>query len=93
VVDALVNTMGTEVAALLIERGDGSIKLSLRGRAGTSPGLDVAKLAKQIHPMGGGHPKAAGTTVHGSLDHAERVLCDALTAWFEQQPSVQDHRS
>jgi phosphoesterase RecJ-like protein len=84
VVDALVNTQGAEVAALLIERDDGFVKLSLRGRTS----LDVAHLARQIHPNGGGHPKAAGSLVQGSLDQAERVLIDTLAPSFAQSPSL-----
>jgi phosphoesterase RecJ-like protein len=89
VVDALVNTQGTDVAALLIERDDGFVKLSLRGRTS----LDVANLARQIHPNGGGHPKAAGSLVQGSLDHAERVLVDTFAPYFAPSPSLpQDPR-
>lgn len=80
VVDALLHTSGTSVAALLVERGDGTVKLSLRSRSE----VDVAALAKSIHPIGGGHSKAAGATVRGSLARAEQLLYDALAARFSE---------
>jgi bifunctional oligoribonuclease and PAP phosphatase NrnA len=74
VVDALVNTVGTEVAALLIERDDGTVKYSLRSRGD----LDVAKVAQQLHPTGGGHPRASGASIRGSIAVAEQALLDVL---------------
>lgn len=86
VIDALLNTVGTEVAALLLERADQSVKISLRSR-GT---VDVSKLARQLHPTGGGHPRAAGATVRGSLLDAERLLCAALYACWSSP--TEEHR-
>lgn len=74
VVDALVATLGTEVGALLIERAPGSGKYSLRSRGARN----MAQLARQLHPTGGGHPRAAGASFRGSLDDAERTLLAAL---------------
>jgi phosphoesterase RecJ-like protein len=82
VVDALVNTVGTEVAALLIERGDGTVKYSLRSRAD----IDVAEVAQQLHPAGGGHPRASGASVRGSIAVAEQRLHDVLSASFGAPP-------
>lgn len=78
VVDALVNTVGTEVAALLIERGDGTVKYSLRSRGDT----DVAEVAQQLHPTGGGHPRASGASVRGTIAVAEQRLVDVLSIVF-----------
>lgn len=55
IVDRLLFTRDTQVAALLIER-DGHIKVSLRSRGD----VDVAALAARLSPTGGGHRKAAG---------------------------------
>jgi bifunctional oligoribonuclease and PAP phosphatase NrnA len=74
VVDALLNTVGTEIAALLIERSPGSVKYSLRSRGR----VDVAQLAHRLHPTGGGHPRAAGASFGGTLDEAEQHLIAAL---------------
>lgn len=82
VVDALVNTVGTEVAALLIERGDGTVKYSLRSRSD----IDVADVAQQLHPSGGGHPRASGASVRGSIPAAEQRLHDVLSASFGAPP-------
>lgn len=74
VVDALLNTDGTEVAALLIARPDGTVKYSLRSRSDR----DVAALAKALHPSGGGHPRAAGALVSATLQDAERRVLESL---------------
>jgi len=65
-VDDLVFIEGVEVAALLNERADGSIKLSLRSRGG----VDVSTVARSLSPQGGGHARAAGATLFGSLEDA-----------------------
>lgn len=71
IVDALLHVRGVEVAVLLIERPDGSVKYSLRSRGG----VDVAKLAAALAPSGGGHAKAAGAQIHASVPEARaRVL-------------------
>ena len=62
-VDDLVFVEGVEVGALLVERPDGSVKISFRSRGG----VDVADVAQRCAKSGGGHPRAAGVTLHGSL--------------------------
>lgn len=74
VVDALINTDGTEIAALLIARPDNTVKYSLRSRSSR----DVAALARVLHPSGGGHPRAAGALVAATLADAEAHLLAAL---------------
>jgi len=74
VVDALVHTIGTHVAALLVERSDGSVRVSLRSRGE----VDVAAVAGSVAPTGGGHRKAAGATVHGTLDEVEERIAKAV---------------
>ncbi|MEJ2667832.1 MAG: DHHA1 domain-containing protein [Deinococcales bacterium] len=61
---------GTKVAALLKERDDG-VKLSVRSRDGVSAQAICVELG------GGGHLAAAGATVHGTLDEAQRALTAA----------------
>ncbi len=56
VIDILRSRRGVEIAALLRERGDGSLRLSLR-----STGADVAALCALFG--GGGHRRAAGCTM------------------------------
>lgn len=63
---------GIEVGALLREEEPGQVKLSLRSKGG----VDVARLAVTLG--GGGHPRAAGATIQGSMQHAEDTLLSLL---------------
>jgi phosphoesterase RecJ-like protein len=74
-VDSLVYTTGVEVAALLIEREPGHVKASLRSRGG----VDVAAIAQILSPSGGGHTKAAGAVIDGTLHEARQRVVDAVT--------------
>ncbi len=76
VVDMLVHTIGTHVAALLVERADGSVRVSLRSRGE----VDVAAVAGSVVATGGGHRKAAGASVKGSLDEVEARIAHAVAA-------------
>ncbi len=58
---------GVVVAMSFREIGDGTVKVSLRSQL-----VDVAKLAQQFG--GGGHIRAAGCTVKGSLEEVKRKL-------------------
>lgn len=70
------NIEGVEVGLLFKEIKPGSVKVSLRS-AGT---VNVAEVARLFG--GGGHVRAAGCTVEGSLEHAvERVTGEAGKAW------------
>ena len=68
-VEFLATVEEAQVAAIFCERKDGTVKVSLRSRAGT----DVAEVTQQLG--GGGHAQAAGATVEGPLEAArQRVL-------------------
>lgn len=75
-VDDLVFIEGVEVGALLIDKGAGCIRLSLRSRGA----IDVALLARSLTPHGGGHARAAGATLEGPLEAAERLVVAAATS-------------
>lgn len=62
IVNQLRITKGVEVALFLYENDDRSYKASLRAKGD----IDVAEIA--MHYGGGGHIKAAGCTVEGSID-------------------------
>jgi phosphoesterase RecJ-like protein len=62
---------GVDVAVLLRQEGDGSIKASLRGK-GKVP---VNVIARRFG--GGGHDNAAGCTLPGPLEDATRTLLSA----------------
>lgn len=67
-------TEGTKAAVLLKEVPPDSIKVSLRSRGA----VDVGAFAQKIHPHGGGHPRAAGFTMEGSLHEVEEIVITAL---------------
>ncbi len=68
----LISANEADRAAVLVEKDDGQIELSLRAK----PGFDVSKAALALG--GGGHPLAAGATVPGPLSAAVRRLLNAL---------------
>jgi phosphoesterase RecJ-like protein len=68
VLDPLRSLEGVEVVALLKERFDGAVKVSLRARRD----VDVQRIAAVFG--GGGHKKAAGATLRTSLPEAERAI-------------------
>ncbi|MCA9488706.1 MAG: DHH family phosphoesterase [Myxococcales bacterium] len=70
VVECLLHTTGTELAALLIERPDGRVKVSFRSRCD----VDVARAARHLTPHGGGHPRAAGAVLDLGLAEAEQAV-------------------
>lgn len=72
VTDYIANLGGFTATALLKERRDGAVKISMR----SLPGVDVAAVARQFG--GGGHRQAAGATLDGPLERAEKQLLAAL---------------
>lgn len=72
-----INTV--EAACVLRESHDGTVRVSMRSKHG----CDVAKPAQQFG--GGGHFRAAGCTLHTTLDEAERqvraALVEAIRTW------------
>ena len=72
---------GVEVAVLLKEQGDGKYRVSLRANTD----VDLSLVAKKLG--GGGHKKAAGATISGSMKEATATLLDALTEAMERAAS------
>ena len=65
----LVSINEVDCAAVLVEKDDGRVEISLRAKRG----YNVSNAAVALG--GGGHPLAAGTTIDGPLDIAtQRVL-------------------
>ncbi|MFN8595454.1 MAG: DHHA1 domain-containing protein [Anaerolineae bacterium] len=65
----LVSANEADRSAVLIEKDDGQIEISLRAKKG----FNVSKAATELG--GGGHPLAAGATIDGPLpDATQRVL-------------------
>jgi phosphoesterase RecJ-like protein len=68
----LVSMNEVDRAAVLVEKDDGRIEISLRAKRG----YDVSNAAAALG--GGGHPLAAGTTIDGPLDAATKQVLLAL---------------
>lgn len=70
-VESLLYIVGVDVAVLVVERADDTVKYSLRSRGD----VNVAHIAQQLTPSGGGHAKAAGACVEGGTARAvDRVI-------------------
>ena len=72
IVSELRNTIGVDVAVFLYELGEGCVKASLRSRQYT----DVSRVAQALG--GGGHVRAAGCSVAGTLEEAEETIIAEL---------------
>lgn len=68
VVNYARNILGVDVGILFRETEPQTVKISLRSRER----VDVAQVAKQFG--GGGHARAAGCTVHGTIEKAEQSI-------------------
>lgn len=69
--DELINyprkVEGVDVAVMLKQKDESSVKISMR-----SKGVDVSRIAMQFG--GGGHARAAGCSIEGSIDEARKKL-------------------
>jgi len=75
----LASTIGMDVAIVFREKDDGRIEASMRA----GPGWDVAEAALKLG--GGGHPRAAGCTIAGTMSAVqERVLSAIEESLLEQ---------
>jgi phosphoesterase RecJ-like protein len=68
----LVSMNEVDRAAVLVEKDDGQVEISLRAKRG----FNVSKAAVAL--SGGGHPLAAGATLDGPLDAATKQVLLAL---------------
>jgi bifunctional oligoribonuclease and PAP phosphatase NrnA len=68
----LVSMNEVDRAAVLVEKDDGRVEISLRAK----PGFNVSRAAVALG--GGGHPLAAGTTIDGPLTAAVTRVLSAL---------------
>jgi len=74
-VTAVVSTAAEPAAvALLRERRDGTIDVSLRSK----PGVDVVPAASSLG--GGGHPQASGARIEGPIEEAAVAVLEAMQA-------------
>ena len=78
IVDRLRDVETVVAACFLREEGEGEVKLSLRSKGK----VDCTALAKAYG--GGGHVRAAGATLHMSLQQAEEQVTKALLSAFDE---------
>ncbi len=77
IVDYLRAIKGTEVAFLLREIDDGKIKINFRSNT-----KNIQKIAKKLG--GGGHQKASGAVVDGTLRHVKNMVISTIKElWTE----------
>jgi bifunctional oligoribonuclease and PAP phosphatase NrnA len=76
------DTSGIELAVILKELNGDEVKISFRSKSW----LDVNELAAGLN--GGGHERAAGAVLNGTLDHARRQLLPLIEACFTGGSSV-----
>ena len=76
-VEQVARSAGMRVAILFNEEVPGQVKVSIRTSV-EPPGVDAAALAARFG--GGGHVRAAGAIVRGSLDDVKRRLLEASRA-------------
>lgn len=77
-VQELRSIRGVEVAAFLKESGNNEVKISLRSKSE----VDVAQISAQLG--GGGHRKAAGCTIQGSLTEAYDLIKEKVAEALEE---------
>lgn len=75
-INQLYYTEGSEVVVLFTERDEGDIKLSFRSKGK----VNVADFARTLNPDGGGHIRAAGCTMTGSLADVKKTVLKKLEA-------------
>ena len=75
-VDDLIFIEGVHVAAVIVTLPAGRVRLSLRSRSS----VNVASIAKRIHPTGGGHSRAAGVTIEATVDFVVSMMIKYVRA-------------
>lgn len=69
---------GVEISVTLKETEKGIVRVSLRTR-GLANAAEICG-----HFGGGGHKQAAGCTIHGTLEQAEKALLDFTTSYLKE---------
>lgn len=75
IITQMIFVEGVRVALIFYEKENSKVKLSLRSREG----FDVANFARSLDPGGGGHARAAGCSLNGSLDEVSARVVDEVT--------------
>ncbi len=77
IVNVLKNVKDSKVALFLYEKSEGEVKVSMR----SEDPYDICEVAKKFG--GGGHKKAAGATIYGSLEEAKEKITPLLKKLFK----------
>jgi len=75
IITQMIFIEGVRVALLFYEKDNAKVKLSLRSREG----FDVATFARSLDPGGGGHARASGCSLNGTLDEVSARVVAELT--------------
>jgi phosphoesterase RecJ-like protein len=81
-INECMRVRGGQVGVMLVEAARGEIRVSLRCR----PPLNVLRVAEKFG--GGGHHRAAGAKMAGSLDQVESQLLDAIRESLDRAPDA-----
>jgi phosphoesterase RecJ-like protein len=81
----LASTQGIDAALVLREKEDGRIEVSMRA----GPGWDLSGVAVQLG--GGGHPRAAGCTVAGTMSQVRERVLGAVERALAEKRAVSSH--
>ena len=77
----LMSLMGVKMAVTITEHPDRKVRASFRSREGSPFGAgEIARICG-----GGGHERAAGATVEGTLDEVMRHIEELLTAKYHER--------
>lgn len=77
IVNTLKNIRNSKIALFVYEKNDGEVKVSLRA----DDPYDVCEIAKKFG--GGGHTKAAGATIYGTVEEAKEQVLSLLFKLFK----------
>lgn len=75
IIQTLSFVEGAEAAFCLIEQASGPVKVTLRSRGK----VDVGAVARQLTESGGGHRRAAGCELEGTVEAVRNAVLGALT--------------
>lgn len=73
-INQMYYTDTAQVVALFVEQSSQQVKISFRSKGA----VNVAEFARQLHPEGGGHVRAAGCLVSGSLHEVRQQVVQKL---------------
>jgi phosphoesterase RecJ-like protein len=76
-INILSSIDGFDVALIFVEQPNGNVKVSWRSK----PTCDVSGIALEFG--GGGHPRASGAEIPGSLQEVQQKVLETTSRWIE----------